>query len=75
MIYFIYNGGPGLGIALSNRWKQNFLVTLLLSGYYLAIVSRRREITVSLADLRHADLKIKHRARNFGISSRLKNPF
>ena len=67
MIYFIYNGGPGLGIALSNRWKQNFLVTLLLLGFYLAIVSRRPEIAVPLADLRHADVKIKHRARNFGF--------
>lgn len=31
--------GIPFGIALSTRWKQNFLVTLLLLGFYLAIVS------------------------------------
>ena len=31
--------GIPFGIALSSRWKQNFLVTLLLLGFYLAIVS------------------------------------
>lgn len=31
--------GIPFGIALSNRWKQNFFITLLLLGFYLAIVS------------------------------------
>jgi membrane associated rhomboid family serine protease len=31
--------GIPFGIALSNRWKQNFLITLLLLGFYLALVS------------------------------------
>jgi hypothetical protein len=35
--------------------EQNFLVTLLLLGFYLAIVSRRREITVLASRLEAAD--------------------
>jgi membrane associated rhomboid family serine protease len=31
--------GIPFGIALSNRWKQNFLITLLLLGIYLTLVS------------------------------------
>jgi membrane associated rhomboid family serine protease len=31
--------GIPFGIALSNRWKQNFLITLLLLGLYLTLVS------------------------------------
>ena len=31
--------GIPFGIALSNRWKQNFLITLLLLGFYLTLVS------------------------------------
>jgi membrane associated rhomboid family serine protease len=31
--------GIPFGIALSSRWKQNFLVTLLLLAFYLALVS------------------------------------
>jgi membrane associated rhomboid family serine protease len=31
--------GIPFGIALSNRWKQNFLITLLLLGFYLILVS------------------------------------
>ena len=31
--------GIPFGMALSNRWKQNFLITLLLLGLYLALVS------------------------------------
>lgn len=31
--------GIPFGIALSNRWKQNFLITLLLLGFYLSLVS------------------------------------
>jgi membrane associated rhomboid family serine protease len=32
--------GLPFGIALSDHWKRNLLVTLLLLGIYLAIVSR-----------------------------------
>ena len=31
--------GIPFGIALSNRWKPNFLITLLLLGFYLILVS------------------------------------
>jgi hypothetical protein len=50
--------GVQFGIALSNRWTLNFVVTPLLLGFYLGIVSRRREITVLATDSRQQASRI-----------------